>query len=444
MKKFILRALTAALTVVMSVNAFASPKVSINGEITDTAAIIKDSRTLVGVRGVFENLGYSVEWNGDTSTATLTNSENTIVLQNGLDYFTVNGNKITPDVPQQIIDSRFYLPLRAVGEAIGAEVDWDKDSETAIINGVEVNNMNNSSVITEETIEQTSVIAEEVIEQTSVIAEEVIEQTSVIAEETVEQTSAAEQTNTAQPGLRTIRNLLLTALEPVGTTMYIYGGGWNEEDTGAGIDAVTIGLSPTWEEFYSKQNSSYNHNNYNYKKDVSVIYLGLDCSGYIGWTIYNTLFDESNLGGFVMSSKKMASNFAERGWGNLASRGTFTDYQAGDILSASCSDCAHVWLCVGQCDDGSVVFMHSSPPGVQISGTYTRDGNKNSQAIALASQYMKKYFSQWYEKYPDVSRNASYLSHYDRFRWSENVELADPDGLRSMGAEEVLRNLFGE
>ena len=41
----------------------------------------------------------------------------------------------------------------------------------------------------------------------------------------------------------TLKELLLTALQPVGSTMYVWGGGWNEADTGAGPDAVTIGVS---------------------------------------------------------------------------------------------------------------------------------------------------------------------------------------------------------
>ena len=56
----------------------------------------------------------------------------------------------------------------------------------------------------------------------------------------------------------TLENLLKTALLPIGNTMYIYGGGWNEEDTGAGIEAITIGVSPKWVEFAIKQDSSYN------------------------------------------------------------------------------------------------------------------------------------------------------------------------------------------
>ncbi len=404
MKKLVLF-MALIILAMTGVTSASSPKVNVNGDILENTAIIKDGRTLVAVRGVFEKLGYSVEWDNSKSTAVLKNDEYTIILQNGLNYFTVNNKPVMPDVPQQIINSKFYLPLRAVGEAAGANVSWDKATETAII-----------------TTESENIIKDfEVVNMDN-------EQSAI----------------KAAPGVHTIKNLLLTCLEPVGKTMYIYGGGWNEEDTGAGVEAVSIGLSSTWKEFYDKQNSSYDYSDYNYKKDVSVIHLGLDCSGYVGWAVYNTINTENNLEGYVSSSKKIASNLAAKGWGFLAPKNSFTDYLAGDIMSASCNDCAHVWICIGQCDDGSVVFVHSSPPGVQISGTYTRAGNKNSQAVTLANQYMKKYYPQWYEKYPDSSRNQSYLSHYDRFRWTDGIMLSDPDGLRNMKAEDVLKSLFNE
>ena len=390
----------------MTLNVSAAEKyhnVKVNGKIVENTAVIRNSRTLVGVRGVFENLGYTVDWDNDTSTATLTNDKNTVILKNGENTFTVNGKIYTPEVPQQIIDSKFYLPLRAVGDSIGAFTDWNKNTETAIITNTNV--------------------PEEAIEVP-------VDEYANVSE--------------ATPGVHTIKNLLLTALQPVGNTMYIYGGGCNESDTGAGIEAVTIGVDPAWKEFADKQTSSYNYKNYDYKKDVSVIHLGLDCSGYIGWALYNTMNTQNNLDGLVDSSKKIASNLAGFGWGSLAKKGSFSDYRAGDIMSASCNDCAHVFMAIGQCDDGSVVFLHSSPSGTMISGTYTRSGNSNSEAVKLASKYMSKYYPSWYSRYPDSSRNASYLSHYDRFRWTVGGQLADPEGLTEMSAEQVLAELFNE
>ena len=133
MKKTIFAVLTAAMTVCASVSAFADGiGVSVNGNTIEATGVIVESRTLVPVRGVFEELGYTVEWDAETKTATLS-GEKTVVIQSGSTVFTVDGEEITPEVPQQIIDDRFMLPLRAIGEAVGAEVSWDGETKTVII-----------------------------------------------------------------------------------------------------------------------------------------------------------------------------------------------------------------------------------------------------------------------------------------------------------------------
>lgn len=141
MKKFVITAVAAAM---MSVSAMAANEVTVfsNGnEVADKGVII-EGRTLVPVRGVFEYMGYSVEWDNSSKTATLTSSDNNtvITLTNGKNTFEVNNKEITPDVPQQIIDGRFMLPLRAVGEAVDAEVQWDNDTKTAKITKENINN----------------------------------------------------------------------------------------------------------------------------------------------------------------------------------------------------------------------------------------------------------------------------------------------------------------
>lgn len=99
----------------------------------------------------------------------------------------------------------------------------------------------------------------------------------------------------------TVRKFIETALMPVGRTMYVYGGGWNREDTGAGADAVTIGVSPRWEEFFREQGSDYDYTKTRYQ-----IHDGLDCSGFVGWAVYNTLFAESGGEGFVTKASEIA------------------------------------------------------------------------------------------------------------------------------------------
>ncbi len=234
----------------------------------------------------------------------------------------------------------------------------------------------------------------------------------------------------------TLKKLLLTALEPVGSTVYVWGGGWNEADTGAGLEATTIGVSPRWESFFNQQDSSYNYNNTRYQ-----IHDGLDCSGYIGWCIYNILETDNGKPGYVMSAKLMAPNFASRGWGTFTAAGNVRNYRAGDIMSTASG---HVWMVVGQCSDGSVVILHSSPPGVQLMGTPTPGGNTNSEAVALARQYMQKYFPTWYQKFPNCSRDGSYLTNYSQMRWdiSGNMIMSDPDKYRNKTADQILADLF--
>ncbi|MGN1318219.1 MAG: copper amine oxidase N-terminal domain-containing protein [Lachnospirales bacterium] len=134
MKKFL--ALAVAL-IIMSVPVVAGEGVNVfsNGNEVKDKGVIVDGRTLVPVRGVFEYMGYSVDWNGDTKTATLTSEDkNTVItLTNGENSFFVNDKEITPDVAQQIINGRFMLPLRAVGEAVDADINWDSETKTAEI-----------------------------------------------------------------------------------------------------------------------------------------------------------------------------------------------------------------------------------------------------------------------------------------------------------------------
>ena len=104
----------------------------------DPAPVIENDRTLVPLRQIFEALGASVDWNSSARVVTASRGSTTVKLQ--IDYgsmgHTYKGlaayEKL--DVPPRIIDSRTYVPLRAVSQALGASVDWDSASRTAEIN----------------------------------------------------------------------------------------------------------------------------------------------------------------------------------------------------------------------------------------------------------------------------------------------------------------------
>lgn len=235
------------------------------------------------------------------------------------------------------------------------------------------------------------------------------------------------------PGEQTLFNLLLTAREPVGHTMYIWGGGWNEEDTAAGEEARSIGVSPRWQEFADQQNSYYNHDYTRYQ-----IHDGLDCSGYVGWVIYNVFEHTDGEPGYVEKASGMAKSFAERGWGTYIPAGQATDWKPGDIMSMS----GHVWISLGTCEDGSVLLFHASPPGVILCGTLLQDGSR-SRAVELAEHYMSTYYPDWYGRYPDCAREAYYLTNSGQMRWNQET-LGDEEQIQEMTGEEVMKLLFPE
>lgn len=229
-----------------------------------------------------------------------------------------------------------------------------------------------------------------------------------------------------------LAKLLLLAKEPLCNTMYIWGGGWNEEDTSAGLEARSLGVSPAWTSFAAKQDASYDYRNTRFQ-----IHDGLDCSGFIGWLVYNLLETENDRESYVFPACRVAHELGIRGFGTFTHADQITDWQPGDILSSP----DHVWLSLGMCEDGSVVMLHATPPGVILSGTKLKDGNVESLAEKLAAGYMKKYYPKWYERFPKHSREYRCLLESGRMRWDDGV-LTDAEGVRSMRAGDVLKWMF--
>lgn len=95
--------------------------------------IIKDNRTLIPLRGLFEKMDYEISWNANLKAAVLSKDGNTISIRNDKEYIVVNGIQKEVDVPAQIIDEYMMIPLRAVADSTGALVNWDAENKTAQI-----------------------------------------------------------------------------------------------------------------------------------------------------------------------------------------------------------------------------------------------------------------------------------------------------------------------
>ena len=112
-----------------------TPYIEFNGNILgfDVPPIIEDGSTLVPMRFLFEQMGADVEWDSETQTATAT-LDNTVVTFS-IDNINAEVNKTsaTMDVPARLINGKTMVPLRFLSENMGYDVDWDADSRTAII-----------------------------------------------------------------------------------------------------------------------------------------------------------------------------------------------------------------------------------------------------------------------------------------------------------------------
>lgn len=273
-------------------------------------------------------------------------------------------------------------------------------------------------------------------------------------------------------GERTLKNFIATAFMPVGTTLYIYGGGWDWQDEGSSIQTRTIGVSSDWVKFFKSQDENFTYkskdgdeNNkdapnsyYPYGGYNEYYYAGIDCSGYVGWIIYNVMNTEDGLDGYVKPSTKMAKSLAENGWGKWVqtvekpSNHESSQFLPGDVFSIS----GHVWICLGTCDDGSILILHSTPG---FSRTGQPGGGPELSAIGedvsceayqLADKYMSEYYPEWYERYPVMLKDYGQYTAIEgenagKFSWDltgQNGGISDPDNYINMTPAEILEDLF--
>ena len=236
---------------------------------------------------------------------------------------------------------------------------------------------------------------------------------------------------TESQAIGTLTKFLKTMIQPVGNTLYVWGGGHDAWTDG---DGLRIGMNPKWKQFYNQQGASYNYTKHRYEYQN-----GLDCSGLVSWAVYNTYNTKSNQKETAYSSTSTGfpAYLTNKGFGShgKVSGGTFTP---GDVVSMT----GHVWVVLGMCSDGSLVIVHATPPVVQISGTVNTAGSTNSEAVKLAKAYMKKYYSDAAGKYNLCIASKAYVNNVDRFHWSSS-SMRDPDGLRNMTAAQVLEKLIG-
>lgn len=92
------------------------------------------NRVMVPLRAIGEALGAKIDWHEGTRTVRFTKGEKEVLFVIDQTTALVNGKMMEMDTSPLIKNSRTLLPLRYVGEFLGAEVDWLGQSSTVKIN----------------------------------------------------------------------------------------------------------------------------------------------------------------------------------------------------------------------------------------------------------------------------------------------------------------------
>lgn len=102
---------------------------------SDVPPVIHNDRTLVPIRVVVKNIGSEIEWDGETREVTIVKDGTEIILTIDSAIAIVNGieKPLHDGVPAKLINSRTMVPVRFVADELGVAVDWDQETRTVLL-----------------------------------------------------------------------------------------------------------------------------------------------------------------------------------------------------------------------------------------------------------------------------------------------------------------------
>lgn len=115
-----------------------SVRIVIDGEelISEPSPFIENGRTLVPIRFVSERLGAKVEWNNEERLVTIEKGNRKVILRIDSRLVIYDEEERVyglSDVAPKIVESRTFVPLRLVSNALGVGIDWDAVTRTVYV-----------------------------------------------------------------------------------------------------------------------------------------------------------------------------------------------------------------------------------------------------------------------------------------------------------------------
>lgn len=99
----------------------------------DQEPIMENGRVLVPVRALAEALGAEVTWQGESQKVLSVKEDDRLTLQIGSYVMWKNWQAVQLDVAPKLVNDRTLVPVRAVSEGYDAQVDWDGAARKVIV-----------------------------------------------------------------------------------------------------------------------------------------------------------------------------------------------------------------------------------------------------------------------------------------------------------------------
>ena len=131
-RNWIRTTLAGVLSAAMLAAPAAAGQVEINGTLlSKDEGWVENGVSYVTLKALSRESGYDLSWDGQT--ALLSGAGADLAARPGALYVEVNGRALYVPSSVRTVDSRIALPLRLLENALGAEVEWDEETATAIL-----------------------------------------------------------------------------------------------------------------------------------------------------------------------------------------------------------------------------------------------------------------------------------------------------------------------